>query len=58
MTWFLKLMVNNLRLLPFLPRRSDPETYIVSLGLEDAYVELELEEAIAYAQQREQYVRV
>lgn len=37
---------------------NDPEVFIVSLGLQDAYVELELGEAVAYAQQREQYLRV
>lgn len=36
----------------------DTDSFIVSLGLQDAYVELELEEAIAYAQRREQYTRV
>lgn len=37
---------------------NDPGIFIVSMGLQDAYVELELEEAVAYAQQREQYLRV
>ncbi|CAD6565183.1 MAG: hypothetical protein CYPHOPRED_005330 [Cyphobasidiales sp. Tagirdzhanova-0007] len=36
----------------------DTDVLLVSLGLEDAYIELELEEAIAYAQRREQYLRV
>lgn len=36
----------------------DTESFVVSLGLQDAYVELELEEAIAYSQRREQYLRV
>ncbi|KAK9894404.1 hypothetical protein P389DRAFT_197697 [Cystobasidium minutum MCA 4210] len=37
---------------------NDPGTFVVSLGLHDNYIELELEEAVAYAQQREQYLRV
>lgn len=36
----------------------DPEVFIISLGLQDAYIELELEEAIAYLQRRERYLQV
>lgn len=36
----------------------DTETFIVALGLQDAYVELELEEAVAFCQRREDYLRV
>jgi prefoldin subunit 5 len=36
----------------------NPDTFIVSLGLEDAYAELDLQEAIAFAQRREQYLNV
>ena len=41
-----------------LSRRQDTESFIVSLGIEGAHVELELEEAVAYAQRRENFLRV
>ena len=53
-----KLLHAANRLYTALPCSSNTESFIVSLGLQDSYIELELEEAIAYSQRRERYLQV
>ena len=47
------------RLMGFGPYRpAEQDAFVVSLGLDEAYVELELDEALAYLQRREEYLNV